>query len=81
MKYCWTSVEVQNMVLIKEDEMNRLEIQNKLNLKHEGNFMDTYLTPALEAGVLAMKISQKYHPRQKYMFIEKGKNLQNYLIK
>ena len=76
-----TSVEVQNLVLIFEKEMNRLEIQGKLELKHEGNFRELYLTPAIEAGFLIMKYPQKNHPKQKYMLTEKGKILQKQLKK
>jgi predicted HTH transcriptional regulator len=67
-----TSVEVQNLVLMMEGEMNRTDIQDKLELKHEGNFRDNYLVPALETEMIEMKYKQKNHPRQKYRLTAKG---------
>lgn len=76
-----TSVEVRNLVLIMEAELNRLEIQELLELKHEGNFRNNYLVPALVDGFLEMKYPQKNHPRQKYRLTAKGKELKKQLAK
>jgi len=66
---------------VLEGEMNRLMIQEKLELTHEGNFRDNYLVPALNEGVIEMKYPQKNHPRQKYRLTAKGKALKEQLKK
>jgi ATP-dependent DNA helicase RecG len=71
-----TSVEVQQLILILEGEMNRLKIQEKMGLIHEGNFRDNYLVPAIGEGLIEMKYPQKNHPRQQYRLTSKGLSLQ-----
>jgi ATP-dependent DNA helicase RecG len=47
-----------------------------MNLKNRGNFLDNYLNPAVEAGlVVPLHPDQPKHPRQKYLLTEKGKQL------
>jgi ATP-dependent DNA helicase RecG len=71
-----TSVEVQQLILMLEGEMNRLKIQEKMGLIHEGNFRDNYLVPAIGEGLIEMKYPQKNHPRQQYRLTSKGLSLQ-----
>jgi predicted HTH transcriptional regulator len=78
-EYRSTSVEVRNLIAVLENEMNRQELQDKLELKHEGNFRDIYLVPALHEGWVEMKYPQKNHPKQKYRLTEKGLALQKLL--
>lgn len=61
--------------------MRRKEIQQALELKHEGNFRENYLEPALEIGVIEMKYPDSpNHPKQKYLVTEKGKEIRNNLF-
>lgn len=56
--------------------MSRKEIQQILGLKHEGNFRENYLEPAIELGLIEMKYpGSPNHPQQKYLITEKGKEL------
>lgn len=60
--------------------MNRNEIQKTLKLKHEGNFRDNYLVPALEQGLIEMKYPDSpNHPKQKYQLTKKGEELKHIL--
>ena len=53
--------------------MSRKEIQLALELKHEGNFRENYLEPALTAGLIRMKYPDSpNHPKQKYLLTEEG---------
>lgn len=80
-EYRRSTVEVERVVLVLEGEMKRLEIQNLLELKHEGNFRDNYLLPALESGFIEMTMPDKPNsPKQKYRLSEKGLSLQKKLI-
>lgn len=73
-----TSVEVKNLLKVLEGEMSRKEIQQALELKHEGNFRENYLEPALEIGVIEMKYPDSpNHPRQKYVLTKKGTEIKN----
>jgi hypothetical protein len=76
-----SSVAVQNLVLVLDGEMNRIDIQEKLELSHEGNFRDGYLVPALNEGVIEMIFLQKNHPKQKYRLTAKGAKLKEQLKK
>lgn len=68
-----TSVEVQNLVKALLGEMSRKELQKVLQLKHEGNFRENYLEPALKEGLIQMKYPDSpNHPKQRYLLTEKG---------
>lgn len=68
-----TSVEVRNLLKVMEGEMSRKEMQQALELKHEGNFRENYLDPALADAVIEMKYPDSpNHPKQKYLITEKG---------
>ena len=72
-EYRSTSVEVRNLLKVMEGEMSRKEIQQALELKHEGNFRENYLEPALAAGVITMKYPDSpNHPKQRYLLTAKG---------
>ncbi len=72
-EYRSTSVEVRNLILVLTGEMNRKEIQTTLELKHEGNFRDNYLLPALNMGFIEMTDKRTpNHPNQRYRLTESG---------
>lgn len=71
-----TSVEVKNLLKVLEGEMSRKEIQQALELKHEGNFRENYLEPALAEAVIEMKYPDSpNHPKQRYLLTEKGEEM------
>lgn len=60
--------------------MSRKDIQIALQLKHEGNFRDNYLEPALQEELIQMKYPYSpNHPKQRYLLTEKGQELLNNL--
>lgn len=68
--------EVEKVVLVMNGEMKRAEIQKKLQLKHREHFVDNYMNPALENGLIEMKYPDSpNHPKQRYTLTEKGKTL------
>lgn len=75
-----TSVEVKNLLKVLEEEMSRKEIQQALELKHEGNFRENYLEPALAEEVIEMKYPDSpNHPKQRYLITEKGTEIKKQL--
>jgi hypothetical protein len=56
--------------------MSRKEMQQALELKHEGNFRENYLEPALAEAAIEMKYPDSPNqPRQKYLVTEKGSEI------
>ncbi|NLB11604.1 transcriptional regulator, partial [bacterium] len=72
-----STVEVRNLLkALGNSGMSRKEIQQVLGLKHEGNFRENYLEPAIKLGLIEMKYPDSpNHPRQKYLITKKGKEL------
>ena len=68
---------VQELIsVVNTNEYSVKEIMSLLKLKDRVNFLKTYLTPALEEGLISMKYPKNpKHPGQKYMLTEKGKVL------
>ena len=68
---------IQELIsVVNNNEYSVKEIMSLLKLKDRVNFLRTYLTPALEEGLIAMKYPKSpKHPGQKYMLTEKGKTL------
>jgi ATP-dependent DNA helicase RecG len=63
----------ERLVWVLEGEMKRDAIQLALALKHRGSFMDLYLNPALEEGLIAMTIPDKpTSSKQTYRLTKKG---------
>jgi predicted transcriptional regulator len=55
--------------------MTRQELQKKLNLLDKMHFLNSYLAPALEQGILERTLPDKPNSRlQKYRLTPKGKN-------
>jgi ATP-dependent DNA helicase RecG len=47
-----------------------------LQLKHRENFLNNYLNPSMDAGLVEpLYPDQPWHPKQKYLLTEKGKAL------
>ena len=48
-------------------------MMERVNLKHRPNFIDNYLTPAINEGCIRLLYPDKpRHPRQKYFLTVKG---------
>jgi predicted transcriptional regulator len=63
-----------------EGDMKRQEIQTALGLKHEDHFRETYIVPALKAGVVEMTIPEKPRSsKRRYRITSKGKEIQRKL--
>jgi hypothetical protein len=68
--------QVVKLLSIMEGDMSRLALQQALGLKHRDSFVEVYVQPALEAGLIEMTIPDKPKSRlQKYRVIDKGKAL------
>ena len=68
--------QVQYLLKVLSGEMDRSELQEKLNLSHREYFRASYLQPAIEQGLVAMKFPQSLnHPKQKYHLTAKGLEL------
>lgn len=79
-KHRRSTVEVERIVLAMDGQMKRQEIQRILGLKHEGNFRDIYLLPALTEGYIEMtRPDNPNHPQQKYKLTEKGREFKQLL--
>lgn len=51
--------EVTRLLAVLKGEMSRVQLQAALDLRHEDHFRNTYLIPALEAGLVEMTIPDK----------------------
>ena len=71
---------VANLVLVMGHEEKRRELQIKLNIKSDDYFRVTFILPALEQGVIAMKFPETpNHPNQRYSLTQKGKKFKDKL--
>jgi len=65
--------EVRKMLLVMDGEMTRRQIQDKLGLKDEKHFRESYQQPAVAAGFIEMTLPDKpKSPFQKYRITAKG---------
>ena len=65
--------QVEQLISVIAGEKNRQEIQDKLNLNDRMNFMNNYLKPAIEHGLIEMTIPDKPNSRlQKYRLTKNG---------
>ena len=68
--------QVKELLKVLEGKMNRLELQEKLNLSDREHFRRSYLKPALEEGVIEMTVPDKPNSKfQKYRLTARGKQL------
>jgi predicted HTH transcriptional regulator len=66
--------EVRSLLDVAQGEMKRMEMQVALGLKDRKHFQNTYLRPALDAGLIEMTIPDKpLSSRQKYRLTAVGK--------
>ncbi|HMR18254.1 MAG TPA: hypothetical protein PKA53_03045 [Sphingobacterium sp.] len=67
--------QVETLLKVLDKEMDRQEMQDKLNLTHRENFRYNYLKPALEQGFVEMTIPDQPNSRlQCYRLTDKGRN-------
>ena len=80
-KYPTSTRQVSQLVMvIGNHEYSTKEILDVLHLKNRENFMDSYLTPAINEGLVTMLYPDSpRHPRQKYHLTIKGLHLYNSL--
>ena len=68
---------VIRIVQVIKNEQTRAEIMDALRLKHRETFIENYLNPAIEKGIVEMTLPDTpTSPHQKYRLTEKGKILQ-----
>ena len=67
---------VKKLIEACSDQMTRAELQRKLKLKDKMHFIERYLKPAIQQGMIELTIPDKpKSPKQKYRLTEKGKKL------
>ena len=66
--------QVKTLVLaLGSDQLTLKRMMERVNLKHRPNFIDNYLTPAINEGCIRLLYPDKpRHPRQKYFLTVKG---------
>lgn len=71
--------QVRTMLLTLSDEQLSLKmLMERIGLKHRPTFLENYIAPAFEAGILKVLYPDKpNHPRQKYLLTAKGLALYN----
>ena len=63
---------------LSNEQLSLKGLMEKIGLKHRPTFIESYITPALEAGILKVLYPDKpNHPRQKYLLTAKGLALYN----
>lgn len=68
--------EVRRMLLVMDGEMTRKQIQEKLGLRDEKHFRESYQQPAVASGFIEMTLPDKpKSPLQKYRITAKGSAL------
>ncbi len=76
-KYPTSSQQVSELISIIGDEsLSVKEIMTRLQLKNRENFMNLYLKPAIDSGIVSPLFpNNSNHPKQKYYLTELGKGL------
>lgn len=71
--------QVKTLVLaLGSNQLTLKQMMERANLKHRPNFIDNYLTPAINEGYIRLVYPDKpRHPRQKYLLTVKGLALYN----
>jgi len=63
---------------LSNKQLSLKELMAKVGLKHRPTFLENYINPAFEAGILKVLYPDKpNHPRQKYLLTAKGLALYN----
>lgn len=75
------SIEIKNMVKVVTQTLALQDIQERLGLKHRGNFRTNYLEPAINQGYISMLFPETpNHRDQRYLLTPKGNELLQTLI-
>jgi len=68
--------QVADLLKHVHGEMTRSQLQKALGLRGRDNFLNLYLLPALETGLIAMTVPDKPNSRlQKYCLTDRGRNV------
>lgn len=66
------------LLTLSNEQLSLKSLMEKIGLKHRPTFIENYITPALESGILKVLYPDKpNHPRQKYLLTAKGLALYN----
>ena len=77
------TVQVTEQVLalllaLSNEQLSLKGLMEKVGLKHRPTFIENYINPAIETGILKILYPDKpNHPRQKYLLTAKGLALYN----
>jgi len=72
---------IKKLILCFSGEMSRLELQTFLGIKHTNYFRESYLDPALEAGIIEMTIPERRNSKnQKYRLTQRGLKIKEKLL-
>lgn len=68
------SEQVRTLLLaLSNEQLSLKSLMEKIGLKHRPSFLENYMVPALEAGILkSLYPDRPHHPRQKYLLTAKG---------
>jgi len=73
---------VKRLILMISNPKSRTELMEQLDLRHNPNFRDNYLRPALEGGYIEMTLPDKpQSTKQRYRLTPKGQTLKKILEK
>lgn len=71
---------IKRLIVISDEAYSRQQLMDILQLKHNPNFRDNYLNPAIEQGYLEMTLPEKPNSnKQKYRLTTKGQVIKNKL--
>ncbi|MEX0609386.1 MAG: ATP-binding protein, partial [Balneolaceae bacterium] len=74
--------QVEQLMLLLDGEMSRKELQGKSGLSDRKSFVQNYMEPAMEGGLIEYTIPEKPNSRlQKYRLTEKGKAYKKSLLR
>jgi predicted HTH transcriptional regulator len=75
------SLEIKNLVKVVTETLALQDIQERLGLKHRGNFKVNYLEPAINQGYISMLFPETPNrPDQRYLLTPNGNELLQTLI-
>ncbi|MDE5550619.1 MAG: hypothetical protein K2I99_04620 [Bacteroidaceae bacterium] len=70
------------LIALSNEQLSLKKLMEKVGLKHRPTFIENYINPALNIGVLKVLYPNKpNHPRQKYLLTSKGQALYNEIRK
>ena len=70
------------VVGLGNEQFSIKELMEKLSLKDRKNFLELYLNPAMEEGIVRMLYPESpRHPRQRYLLTVKGQMTYSEIVK